>query len=146
MLEWTRRSSTRRSAFAQTRETNWPRDFSTQEKIFGTLLGPIPKSRAGTNGLIIRHGYVVGEFGDTNNVAPTYSVAKSMLATVAGVAVRERLITNLDSPVGLQIKDGGYDSRAEHEGHLEEPPAAGDRVGRRDVGEEARLRRHRRVR
>jgi CubicO group peptidase (beta-lactamase class C family) len=97
-------------AFAQARETNWPRDFSTQEKIFGTLLGPIPKSRAGTNGLVIRHGYVVAEFGDTNNVAPTYSVAKSMLATVAGVAVRERLITNLESPVGLQVKDGGYTS------------------------------------
>jgi CubicO group peptidase (beta-lactamase class C family) len=98
-------------AFAQAHETNWPRDFSTQEKIFGTLLGPIPKSRAGTNGLIIRHGYVVGEFGDTNNVAPTYSVAKSMLSTVTGVALRDRLITNLDSPVSLQIKDGGYDSR-----------------------------------
>jgi CubicO group peptidase (beta-lactamase class C family) len=97
-------------AFAQTRETNWPRDFSTQEKIFGTLLGPIPKSRAGTNGLVVRHGYVVAEFGDTNNVAPTYSVAKSMLATVAGVAVRDRLITNLESPVGLQVKDGGYTS------------------------------------
>lgn len=97
--------------FAEARETNWPRDFSTQEKIFGSLLGPIPKSRAGTSGLIIRHGYVVGEFGDTSNVAPTYSVAKSMLATVTGVAVRERLITNLEAPVGLQIKDGGYDSR-----------------------------------
>jgi CubicO group peptidase (beta-lactamase class C family) len=96
--------------FAEARETNWPRDFSTQEKIFGTLLGPIPKSRAGTNGVIIRNGYIVGEFGDTSNVAPTYSVAKSMLATVAGVAVRERLITNLAAPVGLQVKDGGYDS------------------------------------
>jgi CubicO group peptidase (beta-lactamase class C family) len=97
-------------AFAQTRETNWPRDFSTQNKIFGTPLGPVAKSRAGTNGLVIRNGYVVGEFGDTNNVAPTYSVAKSMLATVAGVAVREGLITNLDEPVGAKIKDGGYDS------------------------------------
>jgi CubicO group peptidase (beta-lactamase class C family) len=97
--------------FAQTHETNWPRDFSTQEKIFGTLLGPIPKSRAGTNGLIIRHGYVVAEFGDTNNVAPTYSVAKSMLSTVAGVAVRDGLITNLDEPVGVKVNDGGYDSR-----------------------------------
>jgi CubicO group peptidase (beta-lactamase class C family) len=97
--------------FAKTRETSWPRDFSTQEKIFGTLLGPIPNSRAGTNGLIIRHGYIVGEFGDTTNVAPTYSVAKSMLATVAGIAVRDRLITNLDAPVGLQVKDGGYDAR-----------------------------------
>src|ERR687897_3752518 len=51
--------------FAKSRETNWPRDFSTQEKIFGSLLGPIPNSRAATNGLVIRHGYVVAEFGDT---------------------------------------------------------------------------------
>ncbi len=97
-------------AFAKTHETNWPRDFSTQEKIFGTLLGPIPKDRAGMNGLIIRHGYVVAEFGDTTNIAPTYSVAKSMLSTVTAVAVRDGLIKNLDAPVGSQVKDGGYDS------------------------------------
>jgi CubicO group peptidase (beta-lactamase class C family) len=96
--------------FAEARETNWPRDFSTQERIFGKLLGPIPKSRAGTNGVIIRHGYIVGEFGDTSNVAPTYSVAKSMLSTVAGIAVRDRLIPNLSATVGSQVKDGGYDS------------------------------------
>jgi CubicO group peptidase (beta-lactamase class C family) len=97
-------------AFAQTRETNWPKDFSTQEKIFGTLLGPIPSSRAGTNGVIIRHGSVVAEFGDTNAADPTYSVAKSMLATVAGVAVRDGLIPDLDAPVSTLVKDGGYDS------------------------------------
>ena len=96
--------------FAEAHETNWPRDFSTQEKIFGSLLGPIPTSRAGTNGLVIRHGYVIAEFGDNNNLAPTYSVAKSMLSTVAGVAVREHLITNLDAPVGSQVKDRGYNS------------------------------------
>ena len=33
-----------------------------------------------------------------------------MLATVAGIAVRDGLIKNLDAPVGSQIKDGGYDS------------------------------------
>ena len=97
-------------AFAKSRENNMPRDFSTQEKIFGTLLGPIPKERAATNGVVIRRGYVVAEFGETNSVDPTYSVAKSMLATVAGIAVRERLIKDLDAPVGSQIKDGGYDS------------------------------------
>lgn len=97
-------------AFAKTRETSMPRDFSTQEKIFGSLLGPIPKSRAATNGVVIRHGYVVAEFGDAGAADPTYSVAKSMLATVAGVAVREGLIKNLDAPVGSQIRDGGYDS------------------------------------
>jgi CubicO group peptidase (beta-lactamase class C family) len=96
--------------FARARETSWPRDFSTQEKIFGSLLGPIPKARAATNGVIIRNGYVVAEFGETSAVDPTYSVAKSMLATVAGVAVRDGLIKDLDAPVGSQIKDGGYDS------------------------------------
>ena len=97
-------------AFAQTRETNWPRDFSTQEKIFGTMLGSMPTRRPSTNGVIIRGGYVVAEFGDTASVAPTYSVAKSMLATVTGVAVRDGLIKDLDAPVGSHIKDGGYDS------------------------------------
>ena len=33
-----------------------------------------------------------------------------MLATVAGLAVRDGLITNLDAPVGATVKDGGYDS------------------------------------
>ncbi len=59
-------------AFAKARETSMPKDFSTQEKIFGTLLGPIPKDRAATNGLVIRRGYVVAEFGDTSHADPTY--------------------------------------------------------------------------
>ena len=99
--------------FAKGRETNltqWPRDYANQEKIFGSLLGPIPKTRAATNGVVIRNGYVVAEFGDVNAADPTYSVAKSMLSTVAGIAVREGLIKDLDAPVGSQIKDGGYDS------------------------------------
>jgi hypothetical protein len=44
---------------------------------FGKLLGSIPTERAATNGLIIRHGYIVGEFGDTLRPDPTYSVARS---------------------------------------------------------------------
>lgn len=96
--------------FAQRNETSWPRDFSTQEKMFGTKLGSIPTFRPATNGLIVRHGYIVAEFGDVESVAPTYSVAKSMLATVTGIAVRNGLIRDLDAPVGSQITDGGYDS------------------------------------
>ena len=51
--------------FAKAHETTRARDFSDQEITFGTLLGSIPTERAATNGLIIRHGYIVGEFGDT---------------------------------------------------------------------------------
>ena len=68
------------------------RDFSDQEIVNGKLLASIPTERAGTNALIIRHGYIVAEFGDTMRPDPTYSVAKSMLSTVAGIALQTGLI------------------------------------------------------
>jgi CubicO group peptidase (beta-lactamase class C family) len=96
--------------FAQTRESTRAMDFSDQERIFGSMLGSVPNIRAKTNGLVIYKGYVVAEFGDTTWADPTYSVAKSMMATVAGIAVRDGKITSLDEPVGRTVKDGGYDS------------------------------------
>jgi CubicO group peptidase (beta-lactamase class C family) len=96
--------------FALTRESAREMDFSDQERIFGTLLGSVPNIRARTNGVVIYKGYVVAEFGDNTWVDPTYSVAKSMLASVLGIAVRDGKITNLDEPVGVKVKDGGYDS------------------------------------
>ncbi len=97
--------------FMKAHEARSPaRDFSDQEIVNGTLLGSIPTERAATNALIIRHGYIVAEFGDTTRPDPTYSVAKSMLSTVTGVAVREGLIPNLDDPVVNLIHDGGYDA------------------------------------
>ena len=97
-------------SYAQQHETERPLDLSDQEVIFGSLLGSMPTRRAKTNGVVIYKGYVVVEFGDTAAVDPTYSVAKSMLATVAGVALRDGRITSLDQPVGTSVKDGGYAS------------------------------------
>src|SRR5687767_133587 len=96
--------------YAKSRESNREMDFSDQERIFGTLLGSVPNIRAKTNGVVIYKGYVVAEFGDSTWVDPTYSVAKSMLASVMGIAVRDGLVTNLDEPVNVKVKDGGYDS------------------------------------
>jgi CubicO group peptidase (beta-lactamase class C family) len=97
--------------FMKAHETTSPaRDFSDQEIIFGKLLGSVPTERGGTNGLVIRHGYIVAEFGDTQRPDPTYSAAKSMLSTVAGIAVDRGLIRSVDDPVVNIIKDGGYDS------------------------------------
>src|SRR3954468_11763770 len=67
-------------AYAGTQESKVPRDFSTQVETFGSLLGPLPKERGETNGIIIRHGYIVAEWGDTKRIDPTYSVAKSFLS------------------------------------------------------------------
>jgi CubicO group peptidase (beta-lactamase class C family) len=97
--------------FMKTHETASPaRDFADQEIVNGKLLASIPTERASTNGLVIRRGHIVAEFGDTERADPTYSVAKSMLATVAGLALVRKLIADLDSPVANVVKDGGYGS------------------------------------
>ncbi len=96
--------------YARSQETSKPMDFSDQEEIFGTLLGPIPTLRAATNGIVVRRGYIVAEFGDTSKVDPTYSAAKSYLSSIAGLAVDRGLIADLGDPVSESIDDGGYDS------------------------------------
>ena len=86
-------------------------DFSDQEAIFGTLLGSMPTRRARTNGLVVYKGYVVAEFGDTTWVDPTYSVAKSMLATVAARGrSRRRDRGPRRSRSARLVDDGGYAS------------------------------------
>ncbi len=96
--------------WAKTQETSMPRDFSTQAETFGRPLGPVPTTRALTNGVILRRGYIVAEWGDTAAADPTYSVAKSYLSTLVGVAADRGLIGSVNDPVGALITDGGYDS------------------------------------
>lgn len=96
--------------FAKTHETDFPKDFSTQETIFGKKLGPLPKERGSTNGLVIRRGYIVASFGDVERIDPTYSAAKSYLSAVLGIAIRDKRIPNITDKVGDLVKDGGYDS------------------------------------
>ncbi|MGH7471396.1 MAG: serine hydrolase domain-containing protein, partial [Longimicrobiales bacterium] len=95
--------------YALTRASTW--DFEAdQARTFGTPLGPVPKTRAGTNGIIVRHGYIVAEFGDIKANDPVYSVAKSFLSTVAAIAVDRGLIKSTNDPVASYVNDGGYDS------------------------------------
>jgi CubicO group peptidase (beta-lactamase class C family) len=95
--------------FALANPATW--DFERdQERTFGTPLGPLPKTRAGTNGIILKNGYIVASFGDVKANDPVYSVAKSFLSTVAGVAFDKGLIKNVNDPVANYIKDGSYDS------------------------------------
>ena len=97
-------------AYAKTQASTIPRDFSTQVETFGRVLGPLPKERGETNGIIIRHGYIVAEWGDTKQVDPTYSVAKSFLSTLAGLAVDRGMIKSVGDPVKNYVSDHGYDS------------------------------------
>ena len=131
--------------FAKSRETTQMKpDFSTQEIIFGRLLGPIPISRAATNGIILRHGYIVAEWGDTKHPDPTYSCAKSFLSAIAGITIDRGLIRSEKDFMADYIHDGGYDS--EHnkkitwEFHLRQTSEwQGDMWGKKDdfIGKEA---------
>jgi CubicO group peptidase (beta-lactamase class C family) len=96
-------------AYAQAHGSAW--DFAKdQVRTFGKPLGPLPPGRAVTNGVLLRHGYLVVEFGDIRANDPVYSIAKSFLSTVCGLAVGQGLIRDVNDPVGKSIHDGGYDS------------------------------------
>jgi CubicO group peptidase (beta-lactamase class C family) len=94
--------------FAKANESSHPRDYSNQVATFGRLLGPIPKERGATNGVILRKGRIVAEWGDTDQIEPTYSAAKSYLSTLAGIAVDRGLIKSVDDPVANYLTDAGY--------------------------------------
>lgn len=49
------------------------------------IVGPM-KPRGAPNRLVLRHGFIVAEWGDTRRVDMTFSVTKSYLATLAGLA------------------------------------------------------------
>ena len=73
------------------------------------ILGPT-KHRAETNGMIIRHGYIVAEWGDTRRADMTFSVTKSFLSTLAGLALDRGLIRDVHDPVKMYVQDGKFDS------------------------------------
>ncbi|HEY4613504.1 MAG TPA: serine hydrolase [Bacteroidota bacterium] len=101
--------------FAIANETKWPKDPREQlAKLFATephpgLIGPT-KERGAMNGIILRGGYIVVEWGNTRRVDMSFSVAKSFVATTAGLAYDRGLIKNFSDPVNKYVSDGGFDS------------------------------------
>src|SRR5262245_43598776 len=100
-------------------ETTWRRDFRTESgRYIGVsdepqapddVLGPV-EPRQGPNGLVLRHGVIAAEWGDTARVDMTFSIAKSYLAVVAGLAVDRGLIRDVDDPVRGYGLDDGFES------------------------------------
>ncbi len=73
------------------------------------VLGPV-RPRGGPNGLVLRDGYIAAEWGDTGRADMTFSVAKSYLAVLAGLAAHRGLIRDLDAPVRESIGDDDFQS------------------------------------
>jgi CubicO group peptidase (beta-lactamase class C family) len=102
-------------SFAIANEPDTPRDLEAWMRSragddpYAQLIGDL-KPRGGPAGIVLRHGYIVAEWGDTKRVDVTYSVTKSFLSTTVGLAVADGLIGDVHDPVGDYVHDGGFDS------------------------------------
>jgi len=104
-------------SFSKGNETSFPRDQAMRLATVmggkkcddGEILGPT-RPRGGVNGLVLRGGYIVAEWGDTRRVDMTYSVTKSYLSTCAGLALDRGLIRDVHDPVKEYVTDGKFDS------------------------------------
>jgi len=80
--------------FAQSNEYSGDRDLRIAilkgfaREPYHQILGPT-KKRGGPAGIILKNGYQIASWGDPHRVDMTFSVTKSYLSTVAGLAVDE---------------------------------------------------------
>lgn len=101
-------------AFAESHETSMPKDpgqylrdrFAAQAD--QEIVGPT-QERGGVNGIVVRHGYIVAEWGDTLRADMTFSVTKSYLSTLGGIAIDQGLIDSMDDPVASYVEADGVD-------------------------------------
>jgi CubicO group peptidase (beta-lactamase class C family) len=68
------------------------------------IVGPM-KPRGKPAGIILRKGYIVAQWGDVKRVDMTFSVTKSYLSTIAGLALDSKLIKNVDERVTNYVEE-----------------------------------------
>lgn len=108
-------------AFAEAHDSHFPRGFYypdgryvgivewNEKGSWSEVSGPV-RERGGPAGLILKGGRIVAEWGDTARADMTFSVAKSYLAVLAGLAVDQGLIASVDDPVGATVKGPWFES------------------------------------
>jgi CubicO group peptidase (beta-lactamase class C family) len=106
-------------AYAQSHEVNWTRHPTSEPERWGVhhddpapynrLLGPV-HDRGGVSGLVWQHGQEVCRFGTPERADLTFSVAKTYLALLAGIAHRDGLLPDPDRTVVSQLPGIGFDS------------------------------------
>lgn len=104
--------------FAKAHESAWPRSFYYPDGRFvglvewneagpwSEIVGPV-RERGGPAGLILKGGRIVAEWGDVRRTDMTFSIAKSYLALLAGLAVADGLIRDVDEKVAATV-DGPF--------------------------------------
>ncbi len=74
---------------------------------FHKILGPT-KKRGGPAGMVIKNGKMIASWGEIDRVEMTFSVTKSYLSTVAGLAINEGLIHNVHDRADSYVWDGTF--------------------------------------
>ncbi|MFC4701264.1 serine hydrolase domain-containing protein [Glaciecola siphonariae] len=104
-------------SFAQSNEYSGSRDLRIaifdgfKREPFHEILGPT-KKRGGPAGMILKDGYIAAQWGDLERVDMTFSVTKSFLSTLAGLAQDQGLIYSVNDKVANYVWDDTF--RGEH--------------------------------
>ncbi|WP_422005314.1 serine hydrolase domain-containing protein [Roseivirga pacifica] len=99
--------------FANSNEYSGSRDLRIailegfRSEPYHEILGPT-KKRGGPAGVVIKNGYVAAQWGDVDRVDMTFSVTKSYLSTMAGLALDDGLIANVHDKVEQYVWDGTF--------------------------------------
>jgi CubicO group peptidase (beta-lactamase class C family) len=108
-------------AFAEASDSPWPRSFYYPDGRYvgivewnetgpwSEVVGPVVP-RGDPAGVILKGGRIAAEWGDTARTDMTFSVAKSYLTVLAGLAVADGLIASVDEPVGAKVKGPWFQS------------------------------------
>ncbi len=75
------------------------------------LRGPVA-ARGPASGLVDVGGQVVCSWGEPDRADYTFSVAKTYLALLAGIAVRDGLLPDVDEPIAVRAPGIGFDAGA----------------------------------
>lgn len=105
--------------YVRAHETAWPRDPAADPAAWGIhhadpppwnrLLGPL-HPRGPASGVIWQHGREIAAWGEPDRADLTFSVAKTYLALLAGVAHDRGLLPDPDEPVIERIRGIGFES------------------------------------
>jgi len=107
------------AAFALANEVPWARDPAAEPARFGVHLDDPPPwnrtrgplhARGGVSGIVRQHGREVASWGEPRRADQTFSVAKTYLALLAGVAHGRGLIGDVNEPVVERLPGIGFDT------------------------------------
>ena len=104
---------------AMANEVPWPRDPAADPARWGVhhedpppynrLRGPV-HPRGGVSGVVLQRGREVAAWGEPERADLTFSVAKTYLALLAGVAHGRGLLPDVEEPVVARLPGIGFDS------------------------------------